>query len=108
MDPFVSILVTEDVADACRRGEPVLETVTEVAIGAFRDLGIDPLTNPPQLDSIERDEDEYGEFWKVNFRIPKQEGGAVEISRRKSPKTTPPVSLAREVILGVKTDKNND
>ena len=76
MDPFVSILVTEDVADACRRGEPVLETVTEVAIGAFRDLGIDPLTNPPQLDSIERDEDEYGEFWKVNFRIPKQEGGA--------------------------------
>ena len=34
--------------------------------------------------------------------------GAVEISRRESPKTTPPVSLAREVILGVKTDKNND
>ena len=97
MEPFVSVLVTEDVADACRRGEPVLETVTEVAIGAFRDLGIDPLTNPPQLDSIERDEDEYGEFWKVNFRIPKQEGGAVEISRRTSPKTTPPVSLPQKV-----------
>ena len=36
------------------------------------------------------------------------EPGAVEISRRTSAKTTPPVSLAREVILGVKTDKNND
>ena len=36
------------------------------------------------------------------------EPGAVEISRRASAKTTPPLSLARKVIFGVKTDRNND
>ena len=78
MEPFVSVLVTEDVADACRRGEPVLETVTDVAMRAFVDLGIDPVANPPRLESIERDEDEYGEFWKVTFRIPERGRGGFE------------------------------
>lgn len=34
--------------------------------------------------------------------------GAVEISRRTSRKTTPPVSLPREVILGGKTPSKNE
>ena len=97
MNPFVSVLVTEDVADACRRGDPVFEAVMDVAFCAFRDLGIDPITNPPQLDSIERDEDEYGEFWRVTFIVPNEGEGAVEISRRRSTKPHRPKGDARKV-----------
>jgi hypothetical protein len=95
MDPFVSILGTEDVAAACRRGEPVLETVTDVAIGAFVDLGIDPVANPPRLESIERDEDEYGEFWKVTFRIPERGRGGRNLSAAIAQDHAPSLAHAR-------------
>lgn len=67
--PVISVIVSEAVADACRRKDPVFETVMDVAIGAFKDLGVDPSTHIPQLESIERREDEYGEFYTVNFSI---------------------------------------
>ena len=75
MKPFVQMIVTESVADACRRGDPILNSVMNASIEGFKKLGLTGVIQP-KLDSIVRHEDEYGEFYTVNFTIQNDGEGA--------------------------------
>ena len=66
----------------------------------FRELDEGPVENFP---------DSTREMYEeVLRRYEEWKGGAVEISRRTSPKTTPPATQPRKVILGGKTPSKNE
>lgn len=74
MKPLCSICVSEHLAGAIRRGDPVADFIMESAATALRQIGVDANRNDVVLDSIEHSED--GQFYYVNFTVAtKGEGG---------------------------------